>query len=97
MPQTDEQKIAVYEDKIKRLKEKTRKKENQQKYIVGHVVIKRALNKSENSSNLAKFLLGALESDLTRPVDIAAVEPLIATLREFLADKESGSDEESNS
>jgi uncharacterized protein YecE (DUF72 family) len=81
MALTLEQKIAQTEQKLARLKEKVRKNDTRQKIVVGAVTIHAALG----DPNKARAMLALLERDVTREIDQAVIQPLVARLREVAA------------
>jgi hypothetical protein len=78
---TLEQKIAQTEQRLARLKEKVRKNDTRQKIVVGAVAIHAALGEP----NKARAMLALLERDVTREIDQAVIQPLVARLREVAA------------
>ena len=81
MPLALEQKIAQTEQKLARLKEKVRKNDTRQKIVVGAVAIHAALG----DPNKARAMLALLDRDVTREIDQAVIQSLVARLREVAA------------
>ena len=82
MPRTIDQQIAEAENRVQRLKTKTRTKDTRRNSIVGATVIPAAFK----DKALAHQLVTLLETSLTRAVDIQDAAPLLDDLRKFIGE-----------
>ena len=80
MSRTIEQQIAEATNKLQRLKTRQRTKDTRRKIVVGATMLAEA---RENPA-VAKMMLSALQSRVTREVDIKDIAPVIDELKSIL-------------